>query len=116
MIQLKNSSNAILSDFKFQSIIVKIYILYVKTFFENYFQFDNFFLKLFDNKKIVYENFNDYFNIIIKENVIISFDVFIKSNSLRKTQMRDFNLLFIHRLINDKHIMSIIISSFFCKE
>ena len=48
----------------------------MKAFFENCFQFNNFFFKLFDNKQIIYVNLNDHFDFIIDENVIISFDNF----------------------------------------
>ena len=48
----------------------------MKTLFENHFEFNDFFFKLFDNKQIIYINFNDYFNVIINENVIINIDVF----------------------------------------
>ena len=46
----------------------------MKTFFKSRFQFDNIFLKLFNNKQIIYINFNDHFNFIINENVVIDLD------------------------------------------
>ena len=53
----------------------------MKTFFENSFQFDNFFFRLFNNKHIIYVNFNDHLDFIIDENVVISSDDFEVKNS-----------------------------------
>ena len=86
---MKNFSSAISNDFKFQSIIAKIYILHMKALFENRFQLDNLFFKLFNNKQIIYVNFNDYLNFIINENAVICFDNF----KVKKSKEIDENII-----------------------
>ena len=67
--------SAITNDFKSQSIAARTYILHIKTLFKKRFQFNDFLFKLFNNKQIIYINFNDHLNFIINKNAIICIEI-----------------------------------------
>ena len=61
----------------------------MKTLFENCFQLNNLFLKLFNNKQIIYVNFNNHFNFIINENFVINFN----DLEVKKSKKVDENII-----------------------
>ena len=71
LIKTNNAINAISSNFKFEIILTKIHINYLKLVVKICFQFNNVDFVNINNKNIIHVKSNNNFNIVINKNVYI---------------------------------------------